>query len=218
MRSIHSSAGTPISIPTGLCELRGDLAVPDSARGIVVFAHGSASSRMSPRNKYVASVLYDGKIATLLVDLLTHEEEQLDDRTGALRFDVPMLGDRLVKMIDWLSANKQTAGLKIGLFGASTGAAAAIVAATHRRVNAVVSRGGRVDLAKEALRQLQAPALFIVGSMDYSVLELNREAIDLICCRKELAVIAGATHLFEEAGALEQVSVLARDWFIQHLR
>jgi putative phosphoribosyl transferase len=215
-----TNVDSAVSIPAGGAHLRGDLAVPEQAGGLVVFAHGSGSSRLSPRNKYVASVLYNAGLATLLIDLLTPEEEQVDARTAKLRFDVEMLGDRLVEMIDWLVVSSETKGLKIGLFGASTGAAAAILAATRRDkwVEAVVSRGGRPDLAVDALTQLLAPTLLIVGSEDLEVLNLNRQALALIPCTKQLAIVKGATHLFEEPGTLEQAAMLAQEWFARYLK
>jgi dienelactone hydrolase len=208
----------PVVVPADTIELAGDLAVPDAATGAVVFAHGSGSSRHSPRNRYVAGVLNEAGLATLLIDLLTAEEEQLDIRTRELRFDISLLADRLLGATDWLAAEAATRGLPLGYFGASTGAAAALVAAAARpRLRAVVSRGGRPDLAGAALQDVRAPTLLIVGGADRVVLDLNRDAMTALQTQVELEVIPGATHLFEEPGALEQVAALARDWFARHL-
>lgn len=196
----------------------GDLTLPQGARGIVAFAHGSGSSRRSPRNRYVASVLHEAGLATLLFDLLTPEEEDVDLRTRHLRFDIGLLAKRLVGASDWLAAQPDVGSLPVGYFGASTGAAAALVAAAERpRAAAVVSRGGRPDLAGEALARVRAPTLLIVGGRDEVVLQLNREAMAGIPARAELEIVAGATHLFEEPGALEEVARLARGWFERDL-
>lgn len=209
-----------VSIPASGSVLSGDLAVPPNALGLVLFAHGSGSSRHSPRNKAVASKLNEMHLGTLLMDLLTAEEEVIDEQTSALRFDIPMLTERLVEIVDWLIVNPTTAGLKLGIFGASTGAASAIGAAARRSkwVNAVVSRGGRPDLAKDYLSELEAPTLLIVGGQDYSVIELNKLAFAEMTCVKKLSIIEGATHLFSEPGALEQVSVETGEWFQKYLR
>jgi pimeloyl-ACP methyl ester carboxylesterase len=199
--------------------LEGDLVVPERAAAIVVFAHGSGSSRHSPRNRYVASVLQKGGFGTLLMDLLTEEEERIDMRTRHLRFDIGLLADRLENAVDSLQHDPSAGRLPIGYFGASTGAAAAIVAASRQAesIGAVVSRGGRPDLAAAALRELRAPTLLIVGGEDDVVLELNRRAMAEMRCSKELAIVAGATHLFEEPGTLEQAADLALGWFRQWL-
>jgi dienelactone hydrolase len=199
--------------------LDGDLSLPDSTAGVVLFAHGSGSSRHSPRNRAVAGALNRRGMATLLVDLLTADEERIDARTGQLRFDIGLLADRLVGIIDWLGARPETAALPVGLFGASTGAAAALVAAAKRpeTVRAVVSRGGRPDLAGPALAEVNAPTLLIVGARDVTVLELNERASNAMRAPVELRIIPGATHLFEEPGTLEQVAELAADWFGMHL-
>ncbi len=199
--------------------LQATLAVPARASGIVVFAHGSGSSRFSPRNRYVASVLQDAGIATCLVDLLTGAEEEVDLRTGELRFDVELLAQRLLAAGDMLAAEPATRELPLGYFGASTGAAAALVAAARRPegVRAIVSRGGRPDLAGPALAEVRAPTLLVVGGRDLVVLELNRQAMAAMRCPVELEVVPGATHLFQEPGALERVAELARDWFLSHL-
>lgn len=198
--------------------LGGDLVVPEGASGIVAFAHGSGSSRRSPRNQLVARTLNEAGIGTLLIDLLTPEEEQLDRLTSELRFDIALLARRVVAAVDWLR-DGPAASLPIGLFGASTGAAAALVAAAARPddVAAVVSRGGRPDLAGAALHQVRAPTLLIVGAADEVVLDLNRRALELIPAERRLVVVPGATHLFEEPGALEQVARLAAEWFQRYL-
>jgi dienelactone hydrolase len=208
-----------VRVPAGGVTLEGNLARPEDARGVVLFAHGSGSSRLSPRNRHVARVLNEAALATLLVDLLTPEEEAIDARTAHLRFDISLLAQRLVAATDWLADHPDTRGLRVGYFGASTGAAAALVAAAVRAaaVGAVVSRGGRPDLAGRALALVRAPTLLIVGSRDEQVLELNREAFAQLTCEKRLEIVPGATHLFEEPGALDRVALLARDWFARHL-
>jgi putative phosphoribosyl transferase len=200
--------------------IEGDLQMPVDAEGLVVFAHGSGSSRRSPRNGMVASRLNEGGFGTLLIDLLAREEEIVDTRTAHLRFDIGLLADRLLAAGDALKAEPAAAALPIGYFGASTGAAAALVAAAERPepVRAIVSRGGRPDLAGNALPRVQAPTLLIVGSLDEVVIELNREAARLMLCEHELAIVPGATHLFEEPGTLEEVARLAIDWFDRYLR
>lgn len=206
-----------VRVPAGTLELEGDLALPRDATGLVLFAHGSGSSRHSPRNRYVARQLNDAKLGTLLIDLLTPEEEMLEARTRHLRFDIGLLAGRLVGTIAWLKKEPTTRAFRVGCFGASTGAAAALVAAAERPedVAAVVSRGGRPDLAHDALPRVQAPTLLIVGGDDTAVLPLNQLALDRLRAEKEMAVVPGATHLFEEPGALEVVARLARAWF-QH--
>jgi dienelactone hydrolase len=214
--SIHPR---PVQIPFGKAMLAGDLIIPSGARGIVIFAHGSGSSRHSSRNRYVAAELQAGGLATLLMDLLTATEEEADAVTAHLRFDIGLLAERLVAATDWIAARADTSTLTIGYFGASTGAAAALVAAAARpdAVTAVVSRGGRPDLAGDALPYVQSPTLLIVGGNDLQVIDLNQEAMTRLRCEKQLQIIPGATHLFEEAGALEEVAHLARDWFAHHL-
>jgi putative phosphoribosyl transferase len=208
-----------VRIPAGTVTLAGSLTLPEQAQAIVLFAHGSGSSRLSPRNRYVARLLNEAKLATLLVDLLTLHEEVIDARTAQLRFDIDLLAERLVDATDWLTEFPDTKGLRIGYFGASTGAAAALAAAAIRPdvVNAVVSRGGRPDLAGAALTRVQAPTLLIVGENDGQVIELNRAALAELRCEKQLVIVPGATHLFEEPGALDVVAQLARDWFERHL-
>jgi putative phosphoribosyl transferase len=208
-----------VEISIGDVPLAGDLAVPAQPRGIVVFAHGSGSSRFSPRNRSVAAVLHDAGLATLLMDLLTREEEALDVQTGRLRFDVGLLGRRVVGTVDWLASDPAVGQLPVGCFGASTGAAAALIAAAERpdRAQAVVSRGGRPDLAGGALRRVIAPTLLIVGGADTDVLRLNRLAASMLAGEARVEVVPGAGHLFEEPGALQRVAALARDWFLRHL-
>jgi dienelactone hydrolase len=213
------NAAEDVLVSAGRVGLGGTLVVPPEASGIVLFAHGSGSSRHSPRNRYVADVLQEAGFATLLVDLLTEEEEQVDRATRELRFDIGLLAERLVAATDWLADRPVTARLALGYFGASTGAAAALVAAADRpnRARAVVSRGGRPDLAGEALERVQAPTLLIVGGDDPLVLELNREARARLRAETKLEIVPGASHLFEEPGALEEVARLARDWLVRHL-
>jgi len=203
--------------PVGLV---GDLVVPADARGIVVFAHGSGSSRFSSRNRFVAGVLQNAGLGTLLLDLLTAEEEQVDLRTRHLRFDIGLLAERLGHAAEWLRNDAASAPLSLGYFGASTGAAAALVASANSPgpIQAVVSRGGRPDLAGVALVQVKSPTLLIVGGDDEEVLELNRKALAKLQCEKKLAVVPGATHLFEEPGTLEAAADLARNWFQQYLQ
>jgi len=208
-----------VRLSTDEVTLHGNLLVPESAWGLVVFAHGSGSSRHSPRNKYVAGVLHDSGMATLLFDLLTLEEEAEDLITGRQRFDINMLARRLVGVTDLLQENEKTRRLRLGYFGASTGAAAALVAAAERPdvVGAVVSRGGRPDLAGPALAKVKAPTLLIVGGNDYQVIDLNREALEKLKSEKKLITVRGATHLFEEPGTLEKAAMLATDWFVKYL-
>ena len=208
-----------VRISLGRSTLDGDLRVPAGAQGVVLFAHGSGSSRHSPRNRYVAGVLNDGGLATLLMDLLTPEEEAADARSGHLRFDIRLLADRLGVATEWLAQEPTTRDLRLGYFGSSTGGGAALVAAADRpeAIGAVVSRGGRPDLAGPALARVKAPTLLIVGGNDVPVIEMNREALAQLSAEKELAIIPGATHLFEEPGTLEEVARMARDWFIRHL-
>jgi len=199
--------------------LDGDLSVPDGATGLVIFAHGSGSSRFSPRNRYVARQLQEGGLGTLLFDLLTEDEEEVDVRTREYRFNIELLTRRLVGAVDWASDFEATSNLIYGYFGSSTGAAAALKAAARRpdATGAVVSRGGRVDLAEEDLERVEAPSLFIVGGEDHTVLDLNRGALAWMSCETELEIVPGAGHLFEGEGELEQVAGLARDWFVRHL-
>jgi putative phosphoribosyl transferase len=208
-----------VAVPVDGVTLEGTLAVPADASGIVLFAHGSGSSRFSPRNGFVADVLRDAGLGTLLVDLLTEEEEEVDVRTRHLRFDSPLLADRLASAVDWLSEEPETRDLPVGLFGSSTGGGAALVAAAERsdRVHAVVSRGGRPDLAGDALERVEAPTRLIVGELDEPVIELNERAMESLHALTDLSIVPGATHLFEEEGALDEVAKLAAAWFKRHL-
>ena len=208
-----------VKVQAGKVALQGDLVIPENATAIAVFVHGSGSSRFSPRNRAVAGILNEGGLATLLMDLLSMEEQRIDEFTGELRFDIPFLAQRVVGTVDWLSENERTQGLKIGLFGASTGAAAALVAAAERQdaVGAVVSRGGRPDLASDWLPRVKAPTLLIVGGADTAVIQMNREAAELLTAENRIEIVPGAGHLFEEPGALQKVAELARDWFVKHL-
>jgi putative phosphoribosyl transferase len=207
-----------VNVPAGPVGLEGDLTLPPGASGVVLFAHGSGSSRHSPRNRYVAHLLNDARLGTLLLDLLTAHEEAVERRTGHLRFDINLLAERLVAATDWLLREPDTGRLAFGYFGASTGAAAALVAAAERPrvVRAVVSRGGRPDLAGPSLPRVQAPTLLIVGGEDVQVIELNRQALAQLRVEKRMVIVPGATHLFEEPGALDQVAAYARDWFERH--
>jgi len=212
-------ATSPVLVPAGRVWLQGDLGVPPNATGVVLFAHGSGSSRHSSRNQYVARVLEQRGFATLLIDLLTESEEAVDRQTAHLRFDIGLLAGRLVAIVDWLGRTPETAGLPIGLFGASTGGGAALVAAARReQIGAVVSRGGRPDLAGPALAAVRAPTLLIVGGADEPVIGMNRDAARHMPGEVRIEIIPGATHLFEEPGTLERVAALAGDWFARHLR
>lgn len=208
-----------VSVAAGAVMLDGTLGLPPDARGIVLFAHGSGSSRHSPRNRQVAGMLQEAGLATLLIDLLTPDEEAVDVRTRALRFDIGLLAGRLAGATDWLGRQPATQHLRVGYFGASTGAGAALVAAAERpeAAGAVVSRGGRPDLAGEALARVQAPTLLIVGGNDMPVIGLNEEAVAQVHSETRLEIVPGATHLFEEPGALDTVAGLARDWFAHYL-
>lgn len=208
-----------VEVKAGRERLGGTLAVPEGARGLVIFAHGSGSSRFSPRNRFVAYSLRQAGLATLLFDLLTLEEEAEDEVTAELRFDIDFLARRLGEVTDWVSTHPELSPLRVGYFGSSTGAAAALVAAADRPelTGAVVSRGGRPDLAATVLDRVVAPTLLIVGGADDVVLELNRRALERLRAPKALEVVPGATHLFEEPGALERVSELAADWFTRFL-
>jgi putative phosphoribosyl transferase len=219
MRSM-AETDRPVRLEGDGVTLEGDLTLPADAPGAVLFAHGSGSSRHSPRNRYVARVLREAGLGTLLMDLLTREEEQAEARTGHLRFDLPLLARRLETAIDWLQNDAETRDLPVGLFGASTGGGAALVAAAARPegVRAVVSRGGRPDLAGPALALVRAPTLLIVGGHDHPVIAMNRDALAQLQCEKRLEIVPGATHLFEEPGTLEQVARLAAGWFARYLR
>jgi pimeloyl-ACP methyl ester carboxylesterase len=206
-----------VQIRSGAAMLHGDLSIPTGAQGVVLFAHGSGSSRHSPRNQFVARTIREAGVATLLFDLLTAEEEAVDARTAHLRFDIGLLAARLIDATNWLKGELDY--LRVGYFGSSTGGGAALVAAAELReiVSAVVSRGGRPDLAGDALPLVTSPTLLIVGGFDYPVIEMNEEALAQLRCEKELKIVPGATHLFEEPGTLEQVADLAAAWFQKHL-
>jgi putative phosphoribosyl transferase len=209
-----------VRIAAGGVTLYGNLLIPDQAQGLVIFAHGSGSSRHSSRNQLVAQRLRGSKLGTLLFDLLTEAEEAEDLISGNKRFDIGLLSRRLVAVTDWLRANNATRHMALGYFGASTGAAAALVAAAERadQVSAVVSRGGRPDLAEPFLQKVRSPVLLIVGGEDHVVIEMNRKALARINSEKKMIIVPGATHLFEEPGALDQVARLAADWFANNLR
>jgi dienelactone hydrolase len=209
-----------VQIVAGAVMLDADLCVPPGARGLVLFAHGSGSSRYSPRNRHVARQLQQVGFGTLLLDLLTMDEESVDQRTAPLRFDIPLLASRVVGATEWLNRNEETQGLRVGYFGASTGAAAALVAAAERpAVAAIVSRGGRPDLADDALARVRCPTLLIVGSLDVPVIAMNHEAMEqmVVARSKKMVLVEGASHLFEEPGTLDQVAQLACAWFDAYL-
>ena len=208
-----------VQIHAGRAVLPGNLNIPEDAGALVLFAHGSGSSRHSPRNQFVARTLNEAGLATLLFDLLTPDEEAIDMQTRELRFNIHLLAERLVHATKWAKQQEQTRDLRIGYFGSSTGGAASLVAAVDvpQDVGAVVSRGGRPDLAGEALPKVQAPTLLIVGGEDDVVIELNEQARDRMRCEVKLEIIPGATHLFEEPGALEKVAQLASEWFVKHI-
>jgi dienelactone hydrolase len=216
--SMERDAGL-VRIDAGGVVLEGNLLFPEKAHGIVVFAHGSGSGRFSSRNRYVAQVLRQGGLGTLLLDLLTRKEEAIDERTAHLRFDIGMLADRLVDTVQWLRKQPDFGSLPCGYFGASTGGGAALVAAAAipDQITAVVSRGGRPDLAGAALPRVKAPTLLIVGGNDGPVIGMNQEAYDRMTCERTMEIVPGATHLFEEPGTLERVADLARDWFNRHM-
>lgn len=207
-----------VRIPAGRVQLEGELSIPKEATGIVLFAHGSGSSRHSPRNKYVAWKMEEGGMATLLFDLLTLQEEEEDRYTGHFRFDIPLLANRLVDATNWIRNQPEARSLPIGYFGSSTGAAAALIAASRMEeaISVIVSRGGRPDMAGSALARVKAPTLLIVGGLDETVINLNWDAYSQLHCEKELKIVEGATHLFEESGALERVTELATEWFRRH--
>ena len=209
-----------VEVPVGATRLKADLRVPDAARGLVIFAHGSGSSRFSRRNRQVAEFLGERRFATLLLDLLTAEEEIIDEATAEYRFDIPRLAPRVCAAADWAPTRPDIGALPIGCFGASTGAAAALIAAADRpaAIAAVVSRGGRPDLAGEALARVKAPTLLIVGGNDEPVIDLNRQAMREMHAPVKLEIVPGATHLFEEPGTLERVAELAADWFARYLQ
>ncbi len=208
-----------IQVQVGGAKLGAYLHIPEKAKGIVLFAHGSGSSRRSTRNQFVAKFLQEANLATLLMDLLTPDEEKIDLVTQELRFDIPFLSDRLLGATEWITKEPKTHHLSIGYFGASTGAAAALIAAAEigQKVKAVVSRGGRPDLAGNALPRVLSPTLLIVGGNDFGVMELNERALELLSCKKKLEIVPNATHLFEEPGTLEEVGRMATLWFSEYL-
>ena len=215
----HKMAGEEIKIQTPITVIKGDLYLPRKAKGIVIFAHGAGSSRLSLRNRHVAEILYEAGFASLLMDLLSEEEDQLDIFTKRLRFDIPLLAGRVDNATEWVLSDDRTNKLPIGYFGASTGAAAALVASIQRpeTIHAIVSRGGRPDLADNVLSEVKPPTLLIVGSEDASVLEKNQRAFKKLNSEKRLVVIQGATHLFEEPGKLEEVAIFAKRWFREYM-
>lgn len=208
-----------VQISIGDKVLKGIITIPKGATALILFVHGSGSSRMSPRNQFVAQILNNAGIATLLFDLLTTQEESIDEITAEYRFDINLLTNRLISVTDWVAKKDETKHLNIGYFGASTGAAAALLAAAQRPkvIKAIVSRGGRPDLAGDALKDVQAPTLLIVGEQDYPVIQLNEFALEKLLCKKQILIISGATHLFEEVGKLEEMSEIAKDWFSENL-
>ncbi len=216
---LHKQPATPVRIPIAGAALNGDLQMAPDASGIVIFVHGSGSSRFSPRNRFVAEQLNQRGLTTLLLDLLTEEEQRIDTETMQYRFDIPLLAGRSTLAAKWVSDQPGLSRLPIGLFGASTGAAAALITAADmkRDIAAVVSRGGRPDLAEDALNKVEAPTLLIVGGDDDTVLALNKKAMAQMQCTVKVHVVPGATHLFEEPGTLEQVVAAAGDWFIEHM-
>jgi putative phosphoribosyl transferase len=217
---MYKSNEVSIRISDGEGHIKGNLTVPQEAQAVIVFAHGSGSGRFSPRNQYVAKELNRARLATFLIDLLTQDEEEIDVVTAEYRFDIERLAKRLLDATEWLTRNSTTKNLKIGYFGASTGAAAALIAAAERptQIKAVVSRGGRPDLAMHAIPKVKAPTLFIVGGNDDVVIELNKKAMQNFPAENKLEIVPGATHLFEEEGKLEIVAKLAIDWFLAHLQ
>ena len=219
IRTVEEGIAGEVRIPIGDVTLTGDLIVPAAARGLVLFAHGSGSSRHSPRNQFVARVIRNAGVGTLLFDLLTPKEEEEERWSRHLRFNIELLAERLQGATAWIKSNENTRDLRIGYFGSSTGAAAAIIAAAQvgEQVGAVVSRGGRPDLAGAVLSRVTSPTLLIVGGLDYQVIGLHQEPFDRLQCEKEMVIVPGATHLFEEPGTLEQVAALAADWFEKHL-
>jgi putative phosphoribosyl transferase len=219
MNSFNVPQKAAVTIPSGKAIVNGNMQIPEGATSIVLFAHGSGSSRFSSRNTFVSGLLNKRKIATLLIDLLTADEESVDEYTGQFRFDIDLLANRLTDSTKWLKKNPNTMKLSVGYFGASTGAAAALIAAAKspEDISVVVSRGGRPDLAGKYLGKVKAPTLLIVGGADTEVLELNRQAFKQILAEKKLEIVTGATHLFEEPGKLQEAAEIAIDWFFKHL-
>jgi dienelactone hydrolase len=218
---MHEQNISQVKIPVSkTSSIEGNLTIPPNAKEVIIFAHGSGSGRFSPRNQYVAKIFNQAGLATLLIDLLTSEEETVDEDTGEFRFNINLLAKRLVSATEWLKLDAKTSSCAYGYFGASTGAAAALIAAAKLAsdIKAVVSRGGRPDLADDYLQDVRAPTLFLVGGLDSVVLELNQKAMDRMDAKKELVIIPGATHLFEEAGKLEEVAKLSTQWFKRYLK
>ncbi len=215
-----STEKTEVSIPVGDSAIHGDLTLVQNAKGLIIFAHGSGSSRFSTRNQFVARELNSAQFSTFLFDLLTPQEDRIDEHTREFRFDIPLLADRLVLVTNWIQEHKSTSHMPIGYFGASTGAAAALIAAAQlpTQIAAVVSRGGRPDLAKEYLPQVKAPTLLIVGEEDTDVIALNKLAYEQLTCEKKLVLVPGATHLFEEEGTLLEATKFAIDWFNAYIK
>ena len=220
MNDLTAAPPTAIVLPLPDARLQGELALPRGATGLVVFVHGSGSSRFSPRNRLVAQHFNALGLGTLLFDLLTAQEHRVDEMTREFRFDIPLLAGRMVQVIDWLAAERSLHALRLGLFGASTGAAAALIAAAERpeRVSSVVARGGRTDLAGDATARVRAPTLLLAGARDETILALNRDTARALAAPHQLVKVPGASHLFEEPGTLEQVASIAGQWFLQHLR
>ena len=218
---MHEQNISQVKIPVSkTSSIEGNLTIPPNAKAVIIFAHGSGSGRFSPRNQYVAKIFNQAGLATLLIDLLTSEEETVDENTGEFRFNINLLAKRLVSATEWLKLDAKTSSCAYGYFGASTGAAAALIAAAKLSsdIKAVVSRGGRPDLADDYLQDVRAPTLFLVGGLDSVVLELNQKAMDRMDAKKEIVIIPGATHLFEEAGKLEEVAKLSTEWFKRYLK
>jgi dienelactone hydrolase len=218
---MHEQNISQVKIPVSkTSSIEGNLTIPPNAKAVIIFAHGSGSGRFSPRNQYVAKIFNQAGLATLLIDLLTSEEETVDEDTGEFRFNINLLAKRLVSATEWLKLDAKTSSCAYGYFGASTGAAAALIAAAKLSsdIKVVVSRGGRPDLAGDYLQDVRAPTLFLVGGLDSVVLELNQKAMDRMDAKKELVIIPGATHLFEEAGKLEEVAKLSTEWFKRYLK
>jgi dienelactone hydrolase len=219
-KTVEGEEENPVRIPVDKTTIEGNLVLPPHAKGVVLFAHGSGSGRFSPRNQYVAKVLNQAGIATLLIDLLTKQEEEEDLQTGQFRFDINLLAQRLIGATEWLRKNPRTKNLAFGYFGASTGAAAALISAAKlpEGIKAVVSRGGRPDLAWDYIPNVKSPTLFIVGGNDTVVIDLNKKALKNFSAQKKLEIVPGASHLFEETGKLEEVAKLATSWFSKYLR
>ena len=220
MQKTNSVTQQEISIPVNPSFINGNLTLIEQSKGIIIFAHGSGSSRFSSRNIFVADILNKSGFSTFLFDLLTQEEEAIDIHTREFRFNIPLLAERLIVATQWVQSNPETSNLKIGYFGASTGAAAALIAAAQlpSHISAVVSRGGRPDLALPFLRYVKSPTLLIVGALDHDVIELNQFALDHLQCEKKMSIVPGASHLFEEGTTLQEAAQLAVEWFAKYMR